>query len=384
MLRVAKGSTCEGEERAAARELAAQLDLPDAALALVFVSPRYDQERMAAALAEHLPMPVYGCTALVEIDRGSFARDRAVALALGGRGVRAGVALAERVSEAPLARGSEAVASAAAQLELSPGQLDARRHIGVTLIDWRAQCEERFMAAVAASANRISFVGGSSSDEVDAECSRVIARGRAYARAALVILFELDVPFRAVVLEHMHPLAGRVVVTETDPANRIVHELNGRPAVDVYRELLGGHEVDMAIAGQRPFGYYIDGEVYVRSVMSIEGSSLRFACGVDRGTVLVPMAAGDMISATREGLAHVDAELRGMQAMLVFDCFGRYLEASALDMLDDVSAVYRNYPMIGFSTYGEQVNSMHVNHTMTGLALGGGHGGNGQAGGRGG
>jgi len=29
----------------------------------------------------------------------------------------------------------------------------------------------------------------------------------------------------------------------------------------------------------------------------------------------------------------------------------------------------RRHGVVGFSTYGEQLNAMHVNHTMTGVAL---------------
>ena len=34
-----------------------------------------------------------------------------------------------------------------------------------------------------------------------------------------------------------------------------------------------------------------------------------------------------------------------------------------------VSALLRKHGVTGFSTYGEQMNSMHVNQTMTGVAL---------------
>jgi len=33
--------------------------------------------------------------------------------------------------------------------------------------------------------------------------------------------------------------------------------------------------------------------------------------------------------------------------------------------------VLKDYPVVGFSTYGEQFNSIHVNQTLTAIALGG-------------
>ena len=41
-----------------------------------------------------------------------------------------------------------------------------------------------------------------------------------------------------------------------------------------------------------------------------------------------------------------------------------------------ISDILLRYNVIGFSTYGEQYNSMHVNHTFTAVAIstaGGGH-----------
>ena len=34
-----------------------------------------------------------------------------------------------------------------------------------------------------------------------------------------------------------------------------------------------------------------------------------------------------------------------------------------------VSALLKQHGVVGFSTYGEQLNSMHVNQTMTGVAI---------------
>ena len=37
--------------------------------------------------------------------------------------------------------------------------------------------------------------------------------------------------------------------------------------------------------------------------------------------------------------------------------------------LSKLSALLQQHRVLGFSTYGEQLNSMHVNQTMTGVAI---------------
>ena len=56
-------------------------------------------------------------------------------------------------------------------------------------------------------------------------------------------------------------------------------------------------------------------------------------------------------------------------AILACDCILRRMEAQENQRIGAVSAILQAHGVIGFSTYGEQLNSMHVNQTMTGVAI---------------
>jgi hypothetical protein len=45
------------------------------------------------------------------------------------------------------------------------------------------------------------------------------------------------------------------------------------------------------------------------------------------------------------------------------------MEAMEKQRTGAVSALLQQHRVLGFSTYGEQLNSMHVNQTMTGVAI---------------
>ena len=51
------------------------------------------------------------------------------------------------------------------------------------------------------------------------------------------------------------------------------------------------------------------------------------------------------------------------------DCFLRRLELEARHGLEPVGAFLREQRVIGFNTYGEQFNGMHINQTFTGVAI---------------
>jgi hypothetical protein len=54
---------------------------------------------------------------------------------------------------------------------------------------------------------------------------------------------------------------------------------------------------------------------------------------------------------------------------LACDCILRKLEAQEKQKTRALSEILSQNNVVGFSTYGEQFNSMHVNQTLTGVAI---------------
>ncbi len=52
------------------------------------------------------------------------------------------------------------------------------------------------------------------------------------------------------------------------------------------------------------------------------------------------------------------------------DCFLRRLELESRDSLAEVGSFLRSQRVLGFNSYGEQFNGMHINQTFTGVAIG--------------
>ena len=61
----------------------------------------------------------------------------------------------------------------------------------------------------------------------------------------------------------------------------------------------------------------------------------------------------------------------GTEIVLGFDCVCRRLELEASGLAPRVGAFFAERRVVGFSTYGEQFNAVHVNQTFTGVAIGG-------------
>jgi hypothetical protein len=52
------------------------------------------------------------------------------------------------------------------------------------------------------------------------------------------------------------------------------------------------------------------------------------------------------------------------------DCVLRRIEMERDGLRERVGHIYQENNVIGFATYGEQFNAMHVNQTFTGIAIG--------------
>jgi hypothetical protein len=52
------------------------------------------------------------------------------------------------------------------------------------------------------------------------------------------------------------------------------------------------------------------------------------------------------------------------------DCFLRRLELEGSAEFEAVGAFLQQQPVVGFNSYGEQFNGMHINQTFTGVAIG--------------
>ncbi len=81
------------------------------------------------------------------------------------------------------------------------------------------------------------------------------------------------------------------------------------------------------------------------------------------------------MAGARDIAEHLEEALGGLSAdgrpdtVIGFDCALRRVEVEQTQALGKVSAILRRHGVVGFNTYGEQHNMLHVNQTFTGVAL---------------
>ena len=68
--------------------------------------------------------------------------------------------------------------------------------------------------------------------------------------------------------------------------------------------------------------------------------------------------------------SRVRAQIGPPELVLTFDCILRKLEIAEGGLEPSVSEILRRNNAVGFNTYGEQFCGVHVNQTLTAVALG--------------
>ncbi|MFN4153455.1 MAG: FIST N-terminal domain-containing protein [Paracoccaceae bacterium] len=337
---------------------------------VLFVSPEADLTRLCTGLGACFPASlVIGCTTAGEISDLGYTEGEIVAVGFPAAHFSTECLLVPDLTRiTPQELIGQLIRARSGLQQDRPGW---DHEFAFMMVDGLSTLEDDLAAAVAAGLGPVPLFGGSAADGVRFAQTHVIWQGRALSNAAIVMLVRSDCRARVFNLDHLVPTDRRMVVTEADPARRIVRQINAEPAAQEYARLLGKDPAQLTTFtfAAHPVVVRVGGRHHVRAIQRMEANGdLVFFSAIDEGLVLTLAEPQDMV-------AHLDRELVRLSdhgppaAILACDCILRRMEAQEKQMSGAISGVLRAHHVVGFSTYGEQWNSMHVNQTMTGVAI---------------
>lgn len=360
----------------AALQLCGQLTDPDPAMVLVFSTPEIKSESLAREVTRRFPnCPVIGCTTAGEITPAGYEEGCVTAVSLPRSAFAVAAQAIDGLADFSPGRIRDAAASLKESVHRSTGRLDAGRLFTMVLIDGLSVQEEAFVSALSHAMGDVPVFGGSAGDGLRFRSTSVLNAGEYRSSRAVVALVQTDLPFRVFKTQHFVPKHERMVVTEADAASRLVRQINAERAAIEYARCVGVDvsELGPDVFATNPVVVRVGGEVYVRSIQRMNPDmSLTFYCAIGEGIVLTLARGLDLVENLRSTFASLRSEIGDLNLVLGCDCILRRLEAQRSGALEDVSRLLTENNVIGFSTYGEQWNAMHVNQTLTGVAIGSG------------
>ncbi len=366
------GRSLEKNETSAAYELYEKIKQEDMDAILFFCSSSYDLDVLGDELKRCFHRTIIGCTTAGEISSEGYQENGITAASFPSSLFSLYPLLISPVS----GFGAAEVKTLVDSLHNEPFFTEKKEHeniFGFLLIDGLSIAEERIIALLSSQLQRIPITGGSAGDNLIFKETKVYLNGAFHSDCAVLTFFKTSCPFHMFETHHFRPTEQKLVITNADPSRRLVFEINGEPAVQAYADAAGvsPEELSLKIFSKHPVMLKVGETWYIRAISKLNSDgSLTFYSAIDTGLVLTLGEAEDMVGNLKATLSKIAEEIPEPAVILGCDCILRKLEAQDKNLLKDLNAALRNVPFLGFSTYGEQTQSVHVNQTLTGIAIG--------------
>lgn len=353
----------------AAQILAERLGRTDLDSALLFASPQTDTKRFAeTAGGVFRPGRVFGCTTCGEIDGTGYTSGKVLGIGLPRSHFRS-TAISFNESEAK-STSSLVRKVLSARSQLTREAPDWHDEFAILLIDGTKLREDTMMARVASALGPVPLIGATVGAPDDEQAAMVFgSSGIGY--GAKLLQVRTRCPVRTFRTDHFHPTNRRMVVTRADPEQRLALEINGVPAAREYARLLRLDPDNLTEAdfAANPLVVRIGADHHARAIRrATPDGALQFHSALGEGMVLTVAAGEEMVM-------HLERELAALslptapEMILTFDSHLRRLEATRSQRLPSLSRILTRRRVRGLSTTGEQHGGIHMNHTMTGIAI---------------
>lgn len=368
---IQNGRSFKPAPEAAIKEATQGIESPE--LVLAFASTKQAPEGIAQGLAARFPNAlVVGCTTTGEILDGARVTGSLTLTALSSSGLRFASGLLDLSAWEP-SQAEVNVQRMLRELGVDPESMDTRHYFCMLFIDGLSLLEESVSAAVSSALQGIPLVGGSAGDDLQFSRTQVFFAGQAHPHAAALVLVHAPKGYDIMKHQHFTKTATTLAVTRVDAKKRRVYELDGRVAASAYASALGltREALTNDLTFMNPTIFSFHGESYVRSIQKIEDDgSITFYCAVEEGMVLELGSHEDMAAA----LAKASDGLQKAQRPPLFIGFNCILRALEMEQSKLGEALCKSWGQlaehsIGFDTYGEQLNGLHINQTLVGVAL---------------
>ncbi len=367
---IARAQSSAPDTAVAITEILAQLAPEQLALIILFVGEGHDLGHIETALVPLLDVTqVIGCTTAGEIGAGGYLEGQIVALGLPRSLFRVATGHLTDLARFDAERARDLAFELRAEVTFSTA--DWANEVAFLLTDGLSLMEDQLVWALSEALGQSPLVGGSAGDGLRFGKTFVLHGGRFMSDAAVLAVLRTPCRVTAFRFDHLEPTDHRMVVTDADPSQRLVRAINGMPAGPEYARILGKDPQQLSpfTFAANPVVSKIGDEHHVLAIQRVEpDGTLRFFSAIETGLVLRLAQSTDLE-------AHLDRELSRLAlgstqpAILACDCILRRLEAENSQTRHRISAVLDRYGVVGFNTYGEQFNLVHVNQTFTGLAF---------------
>lgn len=340
---------------------AATQGLTDPSL-ILFMAPYEQAADVASILQKQYPAALSIGTIGTSLVNGSVSDSQVVVTAFfQDAAVSAGVI--EHISQCPIAAVSELEENIR---KVSPGRDNT------VCIEYCTGSEEMLVTTFQSVLENkgICLAGGTVFGVPEGKPGIVAYNGRIYEDACVYAMIRNTTGKVKVYKENIYQKrAGGVAhfATKVDVSTKMLMELDGRPAAEVYSREIGIAQdkiVDNVLVN--PMGRVVGEQVFIASMMSLEkNGAIRNYKRINKNDCLYFLELGDYEESEKQLRNRIKSEMKSISLVLSIDCIYRYLLYGQKDYFGTyakgMAALGKHAGIVGG---GEQFNNQHVNQTM--------------------
>ncbi len=201
------------------------------------------------------------------------------------------------------------------------------------------------------------------------DAAKVSCNGKVYEDGTAYALVKNETGKVKVYKENIYKPMGdyRFIASKTDRAKYYMGELNGKPAKQVYMDVLGIKESDITTQTfKNPFGKLSGKDICIISIKEVMGNGLACFRQVNDSDVLTMLELKDYQQVAQDTIDRIKADFNHISAVFSVNCLFRYLlfsENNVMQKYLNQMSTLGNH--CGFVGYGEHYNNQFVNQSMT-------------------
>ena len=357
------------DEMTAAHEALLPISVHQSRFILAFVPSHFDVTAISRELKTLLGgVPLFGCTTAGQISSQGYERDTLLLLSFPRAYFRCASLLFEDLK--PLSPTSVALK---AKRFVETFQHTARwNRLALMITDGLSKQEDLLVSTLETILEDLPIFGGSAGDGLRFSQTFVLNGDKVHTNAAVLLLIETALEFQGLSFDHFMPDGEELVITESDPDERLVYEINGSPATQEYARLVGCpvQALSPEVFAENPMLLRHNSRHYVRAISDTKDhGALAFLAAIDDGLILTLGRGREILKTLDTELTVKDRSGHAPDFILGFDCVLRRLEIEQKSLLPQASEILQNHRVFGFNTYGEQQSGVHMNQTFVGVAF---------------
>ncbi len=371
MLNIKSANASGSDANSAVEKIVNDIMQDQAKLVLFFASTKYDFNLVSKLMKENFPdIDVIGCTTSGEIGPQGFVEASISAMSIAADDFETSTYMMKNIRNKAILAKNDLIKAGE---KIGLNTYDADNGFILTLIDSMQGAEERVMYVLGSTFVNLPIVGGSSADDLKFKETFVSANGEVSNDAAIITFVKTKKKFFLYKENIYVPTDIEFSVTKADVNNRMVMEFDGKPAAEEYAKALGVtiEELPNCFASN-PLGRLISDSVWISTPVSVvDGKSITIYSAIAQNTTVKILKPIDTVTEAKKTVEVIKQNLPDCKGVILFNCTYRYLQLKKENTLSTIFDEFSNCGAVcGFNTYGEQLNKLHINQTLTLIAFG--------------